>query len=330
MTAFFKIFMLTKPSASYIIKDAMQQSTIFAILLILLNKRRVSRDYLAERFSISKRTVSRYIGVLQDAGVPISSSVGMNGGIWLSDDYRLDKTFFSEAELIRLKDALSRTESLYADSVNRLIAEKLDSAHKSRAQDNCSVRQEDLYIDSEYEHGAKLRPKLKIFSQAIESRRAVEIKYTDARGFDSFRTVEPYTLVFKAGYWYVYAMCKLRGDFRLFKLSRINGMRITSKSFVRAESKLIEKLELEYYNEVYIDVEIEFYPTVSEAIIDWLGKKAVTERGTKLVASAEVPFTDGLVKKLLSFGSSIKVLAPDELADKLKTEARLMLDAYER
>lgn len=123
MTAFFKIFMLTKPSASYIIKDAMQQSTIFAILLILLNKRRVSRDYLAERFSISKRTVSRYIGVLQDAGVPISSSVGMNGGIWLSDDYRLDKTFFSEAELIRLKDALSRTESLYADSVNRLIAE---------------------------------------------------------------------------------------------------------------------------------------------------------------------------------------------------------------
>lgn len=322
--------MLTKLCVRYIIKDRMQQSTIFAILLILLNKRKVSRDYLAERFSISKRTVSRYIGVLQDAGVPIDSSTGVNGGIWLSDEYKLDKMFFSEAELLRLKDALSRTENDYPDSVNRIIAEKLDSARKSRAQDNCSIRQNDLYIDSEYEHGAKLRPKLKVFSQAIENRRAVEIRYTDARGFDSFRTVEPYTLVFKAGYWYVYAMCKLRGDFRLFKLSRISGMRMTSKSFVRIESKLIEKLELEYYNEVYIDIEFEFYPTVSEAIVDWLGKKAVTERGTKLVASAEVPYTDGLIKKLLSLGSSVKVLAPAELADKLKTEARLMLDAYDK
>ncbi|MDE7106786.1 MAG: HTH domain-containing protein, partial [Clostridiales bacterium] len=48
----------------------MSQSTIFAILMILLAKRKVTRDYLAERFSGSKRTVSRYITELIDAGVP--------------------------------------------------------------------------------------------------------------------------------------------------------------------------------------------------------------------------------------------------------------------
>lgn len=69
----------------------MQQSTIFSILMILLTRRKVTRDYLAERFSISKRTVSRYLNVLEDAGVPIRSVTGKNGGISLADDYILDK-----------------------------------------------------------------------------------------------------------------------------------------------------------------------------------------------------------------------------------------------
>ena len=145
----------------------------------------------------------------------------------------------------------------------------------------------------------------------------------------SYRTIEPYTLVFRAGAWYLYAMCRLRGDFRLFKLSRISDLRITSKSFVKHESKLVEKLGLEYYNEVYIDLELEFFPTVSESIIDWLGTAAVIERGTKLVAQAELPLTNSLVKKLLSFGSSVKVLNPPELVERMKDECLRMAGLYD-
>ena len=306
----------------------MQQSTIFSILLILLTKRRVSRDYLAERFSISKRTVSRYLGVLGDAGVPILSVSGRNGGIKLADDYMIDKTFLTESEIGRIKDALARTANAYGDKINSALSEKLDAVNKVREQDNYTVKQDQLYIDCDYEQAALLRPKIKILSQAIEKCRAVDIKYTDARGFISYRTVEPYTLVFKEGTWYVYAMCKLRGDFRLFRLSRIHDLRLTSKSFTKCESKLTEKLELEYYNELYVELEIEFFHAVLESIVDWLGMDAVAERGTKYIARAEVPLTDALIKRLLSYGSSIKVLSPPELKNRIREEAKLMANIY--
>ncbi len=306
----------------------MQQSVIYSILIILLTKRRVSRDYLAERFSVSKRTVSRYIGVLEDAGVPIVSSTGRNGGIKLADDYMIDKTFLSESEIGRLKNALDKTADLYGDKINLAISEKLDAVNKTREQDNYAVKQDQLYIDCDYEQAAMLRPKIKTLSQAIEQRRAVEIKYTDARGYVSYRTIDPYTLVFKEGAWYIYAMCRLRGDFRLFRLSRIHDLRLTSKAFTKIESKLTEKLELEYYNEIYVELEIEFFPTVLESIMDWLGMDAVTERGTKYIARAEVPLTDALIKRLLSYGSSIKVLSPLELRERVRDEAMLMSDIY--
>lgn len=306
----------------------MQQSTIFSILMILLNKRKVSRDYLAERFSVSKRTVSRYLGVLEDAGIPITSVPGRGGGVALADDYMIDKSILSEAEILRIKEALELTADKYSDKVNYAIAEKLDSVNKSREQDNYVIKQENLYVDCDYEQAANLRPKIKLLSQAIEQLRAVDIKYADTHGYVSFRTIEPYTLVFKAGAWYIYAMCKLRGDFRLFRLTRISDLRMTSKRFVKYDSKLIEKLEFEYYNELYVDLEIEFFPTERGNIVDWLGISAITERGTKLIASAEVPMNSALIKRLLSFGSSVKVLGPPELAKQIRDEVRRMSDIY--
>lgn len=307
----------------------MSQSTIFAILMILLAKRKVTRDYLAERFSVSKRTVSRYVTELIDAGIPIISTSGLHGGYSLADDYIVDKSVITEAESLRIKDALSKTVPLYDDKVNLALIEKLNAVDAVRTQDSYVIKQDNLYIDYDDCQAAEIKSKIKTLSEAIEQVRATEIKYTDARGAVSYRTIEPYTLVFKAGAWYIYAMCRLRGDFRLFKLTRISDLRKTSKRFVKLESKLIEKLELEFYNQIYIDLEFEFFPAVMESIVDWLGMQAISERGTKLVAHAEVPMNDALVKRLLSYGSSIKVLQPTDIREYLNDEAKRMNALYD-
>lgn len=306
----------------------MKQADVFSILMILLNKRRVSRDYLAERFSVSKRTISRYLSVLEDAGVPIVSVTGRGGGISLDENYIFDKSFLSEAEMLRLKDALERTSEKYGDKVNHALAEKIGSVKRSRESDSYVIKQDGLYIDCSDAQAGALKHKINVISRAIEENRAVDIKYTDAHGFVSFRTIEPYTLVFKAEAWYVYAMCKLRGDFRLFKLNRICDLRKTSRTFVKSGGRLLEKLELEFYNEMYVELELEFFSAVRESITDWLGAQSVRERGAKLVACAEVPYTDTLVKRILAFGSSVKVLNPPELRDQLRDEAMRMAQIY--
>ncbi len=306
----------------------MSQSTVFSILMILLSKRQVSREYLAERFSVSKRTVSRYLTVLEDAGVPIVSTPGRGGGVALSDDYIVDKSFLTEAETIRIKDALTRTQNCYSDKANAALIEKLDAVDKSRETDSYVIKQDNLYIDCDYEQAADIRAKIKTLSDAIDQLRAAEIKYTDSHGYVSFRTIEPYTLVFKAGACYIYAMCRLRGDFRLFKLSRISDLRKTSKRFIKYKSKLAEKLDLEFYNQIYVDIELEFFPSVYSDIVDWLGLNSVSERGAKMIAHAEVPLTDTLIKKLMSFGSSVKVLNPADVRDTLREEAIRMTALY--
>lgn len=125
----------------------MQQSTVFSILMILLTKRKVSRDYLAERFSVSKRTVSRYLNILEDAGVPIVSVPGVGGGISLADDYTVDKNFLSEAELARIRSALDKTADDFPDNVNRALSEKLEHLGKTRERDGYIIKQDELYID---------------------------------------------------------------------------------------------------------------------------------------------------------------------------------------
>ena len=309
------------------IKD-MSLPNVFSILMILLSKRKVSREYLAERFSVSVRTVSRYIGDLIEAGVPIVSTSGHHGGYSLADDYVVDKTLLTEAESMRIKDALQKTAPSDDDKVNLAIIEKLDAVDRMREHDNYVVKQSDLYIDCDESQAEDIKAKIKILSEAIEQSRATDIKYTDARGAVSYRTIEPYTLVFKAGAWYIYAMCRLRGDFRLFKLTRISDLRKTSKRFIKYDSKLIEKLELEFYNEIYIDLEFEFFPAVLESVVDWLGMQAITERGTKLVAHAEVPMNDKLTKRLLSYGSSIKILQPADVREAILDEAKRMTELY--
>ncbi len=103
----------------------MSQSVIFSILMILLSKQKVTREYLAERFSVSKRTISRYLSVLEDAGVPNVSVTGINGGNSIADDFKPDKTFFSEAESLRLLDALKKTAGGYGDKAKIAHAAKI-------------------------------------------------------------------------------------------------------------------------------------------------------------------------------------------------------------
>nr|WP_234405581.1 WYL domain-containing protein [Paenibacillus sp. IHBB 10380] len=47
----------------------------------------------------------------------------------------------------------------------------------------------------------------------------------------SKRIVEPHKLVFKQTYWYLYAFCLEKNDFRLFKLSRICSYEVLDSTF---------------------------------------------------------------------------------------------------
>lgn len=69
------------------------------IMIELLSKRRVTATDLAARFEVSTRTIYRDIELINQAGVPVVSYTGTDGGFEVMDGYYLTKQYFSLKEL---------------------------------------------------------------------------------------------------------------------------------------------------------------------------------------------------------------------------------------
>ncbi len=69
------------------------------ILLYLLDVKNTTCAALAQRFEVSRRTILRDLDKLSAMGVPVWTQSGYQGGIFLSPDYRFDRSFFTAEEI---------------------------------------------------------------------------------------------------------------------------------------------------------------------------------------------------------------------------------------
>jgi hypothetical protein len=69
------------------------------ILLYLLDVKKTTCAALAQRFEVSRRTILRDLDKLSAMGVPVWTQSGYEGGVFLSPDYRFDRSFFTAEEI---------------------------------------------------------------------------------------------------------------------------------------------------------------------------------------------------------------------------------------
>lgn len=302
-------------------------SVVFSILMNLLSSNRLTREMLAEKYEVSTRTISRYIDVLIESGVPIISVPGVGGGYTLPDDYKLDRGFLTEIEIKRLNETLEKTANDYDDKVNRIIIEKLNALDEKKDSIHISPTEYLIIDDGPWSSHRIYRSKLDVIKKAIHEGKTIQIKYTDRHEAFSSRLIDPHYLILKEYVWYVYAYCHTRQDFRLFKLSRINHIFITNEKFERrSDSNVIEKLNERFDASETVNLVIEFSCTVLPQIEEWLGTDAVFEYGLDYRASATVSGGNELLAKILSFGSSVKVLSPQSLKDDVVAECKRVVN----
>src|SRR6478672_5300703 len=75
---------------------------VLAVLELLQVHRHLSGADLAARLEVDRRTVRRYITMLQDLGIPIDALPGRHGGYTLRANFRLPPLMFSEDEALAL------------------------------------------------------------------------------------------------------------------------------------------------------------------------------------------------------------------------------------
>lgn len=213
----------------------MKLERLLSIIILLLNRRMVQAKELAERFEVSVRTIYRDIEAINGAGIPIVTYQGTNGGIGLADGYRLDRNVLTNDELAAIVTALRSISTSYGNEQHLQLMEKMNSVVLPQYAEEFQHKASRVLIDySPWDGNERLRPKLQLLKDAVDSCRIAEFIYSNAEGLVSHRIVEPHMLIMKGRQWYLKAYCLVKEQFRLFKLKRMKELEIVpERTFIR-------------------------------------------------------------------------------------------------
>lgn len=204
--------------------DMKRLTRLSAIILQLQTKRVVSSGDLAEKFNVSVRTIYRDIRVLEQIGVPIASSEGK--GYSLAEGYKIPPIMFSEEEASALITAgqllkLSKDSSLisaFEQAVNKVKAVLNYAAKEKLELLSTRVAVSPVHIEPATSNS------LTLIQNALTSFTVLRIQY-NAEGEKQVteRLIEPFAFYYSGQQqWTLIAFCRLRNDFRMFRLDRIS------------------------------------------------------------------------------------------------------------
>lgn len=293
----------------------MKIDRLIGILSILLQKEKVTAPYLADKFEVSRRTINRDIEALCKAGIPIVTSQGQNGGIWIMEGYRVDRTLLTSSELQAILAGLKSLDSVSGTNRYQQLMEKLSAGTSSTLSPGGHI-----LIDLSSWYKDSLAPKIAQIQEAIEARRKIRFFYVSPQG-QGERQIEPYLLVFQWTSWYVWGYCDARQDYRLFKLNRILDLEKTSETYEMRKVP-VPDFTSERIFPTNLDVTILFESQAKWRLIEEFGVDSFKERPDgKLLFHFGFTDRENLFSWLLGFGNQAELLEPSSLRAELKALA---------
>ncbi|WP_028610061.1 helix-turn-helix transcriptional regulator [Paenibacillus harenae] len=314
----------------------MKLERLMAITILLLNRKRVQAQELADRLEVSLRTVYRDLETLGMSGIPIVSYSGNDGGFEIMESFRLDRQMLSFDELHTLFTALRglhSTQAMKRHNMDRLL-EKV-GALVSRAEQEHMADTDQIAIDlTPWRSGPVSSALYEALHGAVQDKRRIRFTYTDSKGAVTERCIEPNMLVLKGYTWYLHGYCLNREDYRLFRFSRMRDLDILPETFHRRSMSLAEVNEQweAAWDQESVDLVLRFTGTAIVSAMDHFDS-ADTERqpdGSLIVRTRYFYKDDkSLIGFLLSFKSNLYVIEPDHLASAVRQSALDVFNLYD-
>ena len=164
---------------------------------------------------------------------------------------------------------------------------------------------------------------------AIDGCRELQFLYYAPKG-ESWRIIEPYYLIFRWSSWYVWGWCRMRKDFRLFKLNRMEELRLSESTFTKRPVPLPD-LSNERIFPGGIHVKALFDAGCKWRLVEEFGAACFQEQPDgRLLFSADYTDEENLLTWLLSFRDRVELLEPEELREKIRMELERTLERYTR
>lgn len=298
----------------------MKIDRLIGILTILLQNNKVTAPVLAERFEVSRRTILRDIDVLCQAGIPIVTTQGGDGGIAIMDGYKINKNVLTVSERENLIAALKGLDTVSKTAISEKLMDKIDLNNKSVAVNDSMI----INLSSHYKDS--LSEKISLLKKAISDKMVVEFDYYYAKG-DTHRVIEPYFVEFRWNGWYILGWCKKRKDFRRFKLNRLWELKVTDEEFslrdISVEQANAGNDFVEPYNMI-----IKFNKNVKFRLIDEYGLCCYEEKEDCLMMNFTYSNKDYAFDWVLSFADKAEIVEPLETRLEFENIIKSTLSRY--
>ena len=199
-------------------------SRLTAILTQLQSKRIVTATQLAERHNVSVRTIYRDIRTLEKSGIPIVTEEGK--GYSIMEGYHLPPVLFTEEEanaLITVEQLVIRNkDQSFSENVSSAI-EKIKAILRYSQKGNADLLTDRVYFGGNNDKEKTSNNLMKLQS-AIINFQILNIKYISSKSERSTRDIEPFAIYSTNGDFLLIAFCRLREDFRVFRIDFIETL----------------------------------------------------------------------------------------------------------
>lgn len=207
---------------------------VLAVLELLQTHGQLSGSELAQRVKVDRRTLRRYITVLEELGVPITTERGRHGGYSLVAGFKIPPMMFTDDEALALSVGLLAARSVglaEATPAVHSVQAKLERVMPANLKRRLRAMDETVTLDLPAHTPSNAGEALKALTAAAQARKRVRMRYRSSQREETERDFDPYGLAYRCGRWYAVGMCHLRGGLRSFRLDRVTDVRELQVSF---------------------------------------------------------------------------------------------------
>ncbi|MEO7993754.1 MAG: WYL domain-containing protein [bacterium] len=221
---------------------ALEQHVLALLKLMqkLATEKPVASGDLEDLLNVSGRTIRRYIATLKNLGYDIRTR--RNQGYQLTfrpEQWQgfLPVNVLTELRTLEvLRSSIPLPNTLAKDTLGSLIQSTLDESSGDLKRTAERLQRALAWRGDIPRQNKAAAANLRLCLQAIAHLHPLEMTYTDSKGVETRRVIEPWGCLFTSGTWYCLANDRLRNDRRNFALERMSEVNpLTSQSYVFPE-----------------------------------------------------------------------------------------------
>ena len=302
------------------------------ISLIMMLQRRPNQKAadLADALGVSIRSVHRYMGMLEEIGLPIYSERGPHGGFSLVRGYTMPPLMLTPEEAVAIYLGTGLVDEmwgdLYREAAQGALA-KLDNVIPTDQQQEVAWAQRRLVATGMHRMDqTRMRPLLATLRQAVRDQRRVHLTYRGrSQASATEREVDMYGLAYRWGWWYVAGYCHLRTDMRVFRVDRMIELTLLDDQFeAPADFDLRSFLAAEAPEYLQLEITLRFAADAEIVVLDnrTLWQTVDRQADGSFLVTIIVPDAEYGVSVALSFNGLAEVIAPPSVRQLVAERAR--------